>query len=625
MQVINLLEELLLLTLEDSGGEFDSIPEIQLNCGLAGAVLMQLALRGRIDCDLDSIWVVDPTPTSDPIMDQVLQQMTNTTEQISIENWIKRLSAAGHKIRSVALTNLCSKGVLKEVDHSFLWVLNERRYPVVEGAERTEAKRRIISLLYSQEIPAPYDACLVSLANSLSIFERVLSKKELLRITPRIEQISRLDLIGGEITGAARRLTVEHQAAERRTIIAGLAGNVMEWYDFAIYGFFAATIGAQFFPSDDPSISLISSFSVFAAGFIARPLGALLFGHIGDRLGRRAAVVSSVVLMVVPTLLMALLPTYASIGIFAPLLLILLRLAQGLAVGGEYTTSMVLLVEEAQRRRRGFVGSFAPFGALGGTLLGSLVGASLLAYLPQEQANSWGWRLAFATGLIIGIVVFLIRRQLPPDPEILKSEEERKSPVKEAFKTHGWTIFKIAGLNIAQGIGFYLCFVYLSTWLKENGILSSSEALMLNSISLALMMVLNPLAGALSDRIGRKPLLYVGTIGMMIFAWPIFWLMTQSNFIIILAGQCSLAAIISCFGGNPAFMVEAFPKHVRCTGLAISYNLAHSIFGGTVPLVATTLVKYTHYNLAPSFYLIFASVVSLFMLTQLEAKGKIDE
>ena len=625
MQVINLLEELLLLTLEDSGGEFDSIPEIQLNCGLSGAVLMQLALRGRIDCDLDSIWVVDPTPTSDPIMDQVLQQMTNTTEKISIENWIQRLSTAGHKIRSVALTNLCSKGVLKEVDHSFLWVLNERRYPVVEGAERTEAKRRIISLLYSQEIPTPYDACLVSLANALSIFERVLSKKELLRITPRIEQISRLDLIGGEITGAARRLTVEHQAAERRTIIAGLAGNVMEWYDFAIYGFFAVTIGAQFFPSDDPSISLISSFGVFAAGFIARPLGALLFGHIGDRLGRRAAVVSSVVLMVVPTLLMALLPTYASIGIFAPLLLILLRLAQGLAVGGEYTTSMVLLVEEAQRRRRGFVGSFAPFGALGGTLLGSLVGASLLAYLPQEQANSWGWRLAFATGLIIGIVVFLIRRQLPPDPEILKSEEERKSPVREAFKTHGWTIFKIAGLNIAQGIGFYLCFVYLSTWLKENGILSSSEALMLNSISLALMMVLNPLAGALSDRIGRKPLLYVGTIGMMIFAWPIFWLMTQSNFIIILAGQCSLAAIISCFGGNPAFMVEAFPKHVRCTGLAISYNLAHSIFGGTVPLVATTLVKYTHYNLAPSFYLIFASVVSLFMLTQLEANGKIDE
>ena len=172
--------------------------------------------------------------------------------------------------------------------------------------------------------------------------------------------------------------------------------------DFAIYGFFAATIGAQFFPSHDPSISLISSFGVFAAGFIARPLGALLFGHIGDRLGRRAAVVSSVLLMVVPTLLMALLPTYETIGVFAPILLVLLRLAQGLAVGGEFTTSMVLLVEEAQRRRRGFVGSFAPFGALGGTLLGSLVGASLLAYLPQEEANSWGWRLAFATGLIIG-------------------------------------------------------------------------------------------------------------------------------------------------------------------------------------------------------------------------------
>lgn len=621
MQDINLLEELLLLTLEDSGGEFDSIPEIQLNCGLAGAVLMRLALELRIDCDLESVWIVDEAPTNDPILDRALQQIANTKEKLSIETWIQRLSVTGHDIKSAALMKLCGKGVLKEVDHNFLWVLNERRYPVVEGAERTEAKRRIISLLYSEEIPTPYDACLVSLANSLSIFDRVLSKKELHRIMPRIEQISRLDLIGGEIAGAAYRLTVEHQAAERRTIIAGLAGNVMEWYDFAIYGFFAATIGAQFFPSDDPSVSLISSFGVFAAGFIARPLGALLFGHIGDRLGRRAAVVISVLLMVVPTLLMALLPTYSMIGVFAPVLLILLRLAQGLAVGGEFTTSMVLLVEEAQRRRRGFVGSFAPFGALGGTLLGSLVGAGLLAYLPQEQANSWGWRLAFATGLIIGIVVFLIRRQLPPDAEILKSEEERKSPVKEAFKTHGWTIFKIAGLNIAQGIGFYLCFVYLSTWLKENGILSSSEALVLNSISLALMMVLNPLAGALSDRIGRKPLLYVGTVGMIIFAWPIFWLMTQPNFLVILAGQCTLATIISCFGGNPAFMVEAFPKHVRCTGLAISYNLAHSIFGGTVPLVATTLVRYTHYNLAPSFYLIFASIISLIMITKIKSKG----
>ena len=169
MQEINLLDELLLLTLEDSGGDFDSIPEIQLNCGLAGAILMQLALQMRIDCDLESLWSVDETPTSDPILDQALHQIVSTKEKLSIETWIKRISATGYEIKNLALKKLCGKGVLREIDHNFLWVLNERRYPVVEGAERTEAKRRIISLLYSEEIPAPYDACLVSLAHALSI------------------------------------------------------------------------------------------------------------------------------------------------------------------------------------------------------------------------------------------------------------------------------------------------------------------------------------------------------------------------------------------------------------------------------------------------------------------------
>ena len=478
-------------------------------------------------------------------------------------------------------------------------------------------------MLFNDDIPTPTDVALTALADASFVFERILAPRELVKVKPRIRQIARMDLIGGEIARTAQRMNIEIKAAERRTVIAGLAGNVMEWYDFGVYGFFAAAIGSQFFPSQDPSVSLLASFGVFAVGFVARPLGGLFFGHVGDRLGRRAAVLTSVVLMIIPTLLMALLPTYGQIGIAAPVLLVLLRLAQGLAVGGEYTTSMVLLVEEAQQSRRGLVGSFAPFGALGGLLLGSAVGATIMAIISENDAAAWGWRLAFFSGLLIGLVVFFVRRRLPPDAAIVASEEARKSPILEAFRTQWPTILKVVGFNLANGIGFYLCFVYLSTWLKQNGHVSSSTALMLNSIALFAMMLATPFAGALSDRIGRKPVLMFGTAGIAIFAWPLFWLMTSPHIAAILTGQCGFALFMSCFGASPAFMVEAFPKHVRCSGLSVGYNLALSIFGGTVPMVAVFLTNATNYPLAPSFYLALAAAISFSMTTVISAHASV--
>ena len=610
---IGLIEEFLLLTLEDSGGEFDSVPEIYLNCGIAGAILMDLALRDRIDSDLDGVFVVDPTPTGDSTLDRALAEIAAEPRRLSAQEWITRLSRQATASRKAALSGLCARGILRQSDHDFLWVLKERRYPIVKGQERPEAKRRILALLYSDDIPSPVDVALTSLADASFVFERILTPKELRHVKPRIEQIARMDLIGGEIARTAHRVNMETRAAERRTVIAGLAGNVMEWYDFGVYGFFAAAIGTQFFPTDDPSTSLLASFGVFAVGFIARPLGGLLFGHIGDRLGRRAAVVSSVVLMIIPTLLMALLPTYQQIGFVAPILLVLLRLAQGLAVGGEYTTSMVLLVEEARASRRGFVGSFAPFGALGGLLLGSAVGATLLTILPEQAASTWGWRLAFFSGLMIGLVVFLIRRRLPPDEKILESEEARKSPLGEAFRTQWRTILKIVGFTLGNGVGFYLCFVYLSTWLKEQQHVASSAALTLNSIAIFSMLIFTPFAGALSDRIGRKPVLIVGAAGLALSAWPVFWLINTPHLPAILAGQLSFALFMSCYGASPAFLVEAFPKHVRCSGLSIGYNLAQSVFGGTVPIVGVFLIKITGNPLAPSFYLMLAGAASLSM------------
>jgi MHS family proline/betaine transporter-like MFS transporter len=625
MSQISLIEEFLLLTLEDGGGEFDSVPEIYLNCAISGAALMDLALRGRIDADLGGVFAVDATPTGDAPLDMALAEFQLESERLGAQDWITRLSRHAPAMRRAALSTLCARGILRQSDAAFLWVLKERRYPVVEGHERPEAKKRILALLYNDDIPMPVDVALTSLADASFVFERILTPNELKRVRPRIRQIARMDLIGGEIARTAHQVNLETRAAERRTVIAGLAGNVMEWYDFGIYGFFAASIGSQFFPSDDPSTSLIASFGVFAVGFIARPLGGFVFGHVGDRLGRRAAVISSVISMSIPTLFMALLPTYQQIGLAAPVLLILLRLAQGLAVGGEYTTSMVLLVEEAQTSRRGLVGSFAPFGALGGLLLGSVVGAALMGALPEEAAASWGWRFAFFTGLLIGLGVFIIRRRLPPDRMIIQTEEGRKSPLFEVFRTQWRTILKVVAFSLGNGVGFYLGFVYVSTWLKEQEHLDSSTALTLNSIALFVMLIITPLAGALSDKIGRKPVLMVGAAGLALFAWPLFWLMSIPNLGAILAGQCAFALFMSCYGASPAFLAEAFPKHVRCSGLSIGYNVALSVFGGTVPMVAVFLTTVTGYPLAPAFYLSLAAIISLSMVIFIGADAEVQE
>jgi MHS family proline/betaine transporter-like MFS transporter len=406
-------------------------------------------------------------------------------------------------------------------------------------------------------------------------------------------------------------MNTDIRTAERRIVVAGLAGNVMEWYDFGTYGFFAATIGAQFFPAHDPLVSLLASFAVFAIGFIGRPLGALIFGHIGDRSGRKRALMASVLTMAVPTTLMGLLPTYAEIGVLAPLLLVLLRLFQGLAVGGEFTTSMVLLVEGAQRTRRGLVGSFAPFGAVGGMLVGSAVGAAITGFLPDAVVAGWGWRAAFLFGLVIATIVLIVRRRLPPDAVVVNIAEQRHSPVVTAFTTQWHTILKIMGVVLTLGIGFYLNFVYLSTWLFQYAHISHAEALALNCVGLALQLPLLPLAGSLSDRIGPKALLLASTLGFALLSWPLYVLISHGSIAAIIAGQAVLALLQSGISAAiPAFMVEALPKHVRCTALSFGQNMAMAFFGGTVPMVAVALIGATSYPLAPALYLAAAGMIS---------------
>ncbi len=406
-------------------------------------------------------------------------------------------------------------------------------------------------------------------------------------------------------------------------MVAGLAGNVMEWYDFSVYGFFAAIMGRQFFPAHDPAVSLMASFGVFAVGFLGRPLGALIFGHMGDRHGRKHALLASVIMMAVPTLVMGLLPTYAQIGVWAPVLLIVLRLCQGMAVGGEFTTSMVLLVESAQSSRRGLVGSFAPVGAVGGMLLGSAVGAAITGFLSAEAIGAWGWRAAFLFGLVIGILVLYVRRRMPPDATIEAIAEARQSPIVVAFKTQWRTILQIVGMMLTLGIGFYLNAVYLSTWLVQYTSVPRPAVLLLNCLMLAMQLVLLPLAGSLSDRIGRKAQLLLTMLGFALFSWPLYGLISHGSVIAIIAGQAGFALLqAGISSAMPAFTVEALPKHIRCTALSFGTNLSQACFGGTVPMVAVALITATGYKLAPSLYLAAAGLVSFLVVLTMNTSAE---
>ena len=399
--------------------------------------------------------------------------------------------------------------------------------------------------------------------------------------------------------------------SHRRAVIAGLAGNVMEWYDFAVYGYFAQVIGQHFFPSEDPTSSLIASFGAFAAGFLMRPVGGLVFGHIGDRLGRKAALTLSVLAMAIPTFLIGLLPDHAQIGALAPILLVALRMIQGLSVGGEYTTSVVFLVEGAAPHRRGFAGSWSPFGAGAGILMGSAVGAVLNTVLSPEAVFAWGWRLPFLLGLGVGVAGLFIRRHIP-DPQPHAESKPAGSPIREAFRSEWRTILRIMGFNLMFAVGFYMIFVYVATYLKEIVHVSARSALDINTLSMVIMLALVPLMGLLSDRIGRKPLLLGAALGLALFSWPLFWLMHHPDFYLMFLGQVGFAVFIGMLSGvAPAAMVESLPAHVRCTALSVGYNVTFGLIGGLTPMIAAYLIQCTGEDLAPAYFLILCAVISL--------------
>ena len=395
-------------------------------------------------------------------------------------------------------------------------------------------------------------------------------------------------------------------------VAAGAIGNILEWYDFAIYGYFATCIGRVFFPKEDPIAQLLFAFGVFAIGYLMRPLGGILIGHIGDRVGRKEALTISVAVMAIPTFIVGILPGYEAIGLAAPILLTLSRMLQGLSVGGEYTTSIVFMVENAPPNRRGIAGALACCGATLGILLGSATGAALADTMSPENLNSWGWRIPFLFGLVIGFVGLLLRRNLEVRDEV---KGDHKQPLTEILQSHRPLLAKLAGLSIFTAVTFYLIFVYLVSWLQLINKMGQEISLEINTISMAVSIPISIAAGALSDRIGRKPLL-IGTVAVTIFlAYPLFNGMYHQSQVVVQLCQLGFSLLVGIFlGVAPAFMAENAPAYIRSTSLALGYNLTVGIVGGLTPLTATWLVKQTHSGIAPVFMIIAAALISFVTL-----------
>jgi len=394
----------------------------------------------------------------------------------------------------------------------------------------------------------------------------------------------------------------------RRIILSGMIGNVMEWYDFGLYGFMASIIGSQFFPTDNPANAIIAAFGAFAAGFLARPLGGLVFGPLGDLLGRRHAMIASVLAMAVPTVLMGLLPTYETIGLWAPVALVLLRIIQGLSVGGEFTTSVIFLSESAPPGRRAQTAIWCLMGSCTGMLLGSAFGALCATLLSEEQLIGFGWRIPFLCGALVALVGYMIRRGLQVETLVAES----KRPLRDTFGRHRWPVVRVILLNLSTAVAFYVMFVYAVTYIRKIDQLPERIALDLNTGATAALLLVYPLAAWLSDRYGRKPLIIAGSGILTFAAIPLFHLAHSVHPATIALGEIGFVVGNGILiGGLVATYAELIPRAVRCTGVAFAYNMAMAVFGGTAPLVAAWLITETGDPIAPAYWVTIASAISL--------------
>lgn len=405
----------------------------------------------------------------------------------------------------------------------------------------------------------------------------------------------------------------------KRIIISGMIGNGLEWYDYALYGQVAWLLAKLFFPAGDEAVQLLAAFGVFAAGFLVRPLGAAFFGWIGDKYGRKPAMVLAILMMAIPTGAIGLLPTYAEIGMLAPILLTLIRLLQGISLGGEFSGSIAYIVEHAPRHRRGIAGAASLISLMLGFILGIIVVRATMSYLGQAAFEEWGWRIPFLVGIFIGLIGFYIRHYCDESPVYEQAKAHNslsKSPIRSAFKQYPWQMLQGFGAYISVTMPFYLTTVFFITFMKNHLGVAADDAMKITLYNMVAMLLTIPISAHISDKIGRRRIMMAAAVAMMLAAIPLFLTFEKGVDVGILGmaqfGFCLLLGVY--MGPVAAMLVELFPTSVRFSGMAISYNLAAAIFGGSAPLVCEWLITKTGSNVSISYYIIFCNAISLISL-----------
>ncbi|CEJ11810.1 MFS transporter [Phreatobacter sp. AB_2022a] len=409
--------------------------------------------------------------------------------------------------------------------------------------------------------------------------------------------------------------SAEYARIRRRAILSCAVGNFVELFDFLIFGLFAAQIAANFFPSGDPVVGLLSAFATYGVGFVMRPVGAIVIGAYGDRKGRKAALVLTVGLMAGATALTGLIPSYATIGIWAPLLLVLCRLVQGFSTGGEWGGAAAFLVEYAPPGRRGLIGSMQQFSVGLALIAGTLIAAVLNSTLSKEQMIDWGWRIPFIMGFVLAPIGLYLRSRVSETPAFHKTVDRQQvasSPVRDALTIYKWPVLAAFGLSVVGTVGNYTFNIFMPSFASGQLGISAGTAYYSSAAAAVVLTLLTPFAGWLSDVVGRKPVLLVSAIGYGLFSYPLFqYLVAAPSGMSLAVTQCISAALLGFYAGPLcAVLAELFPTKVRFTALSIGYSMAVTIFGGFAPFVATFLIRETGSPVSPALFVILAAVIS---------------
>lgn len=417
----------------------------------------------------------------------------------------------------------------------------------------------------------------------------------------------------------SQHLTDRPSAATLRKVTVGATiGAVVEWFDIAVYGYLAVEIGETFFKTSDPAVALLQSFAVFGLAYVVRPLGGMFFGAMGDRVGRQKTLAWIIILVSVSTFAIGFLPSHATAGIWAPLLLVFFRLVQGFSAGGEMGGASAFVAEYSPVRRRGFFVSWVELGAIAGFLVGSVTVTILRIFLSDAAMLDWGWRIPFYIAGPLGVVGLYIRTKLEETPEFValqRRNEVAKNPLKEVIVHHWRQILRAGAFALFQNIALYVILTFIPTFQTETIKYSALTSSVSSLLTLVVIVALIPIVGRISDQVGRKPVLITGCVLGIIAPYPLFLLMTQGTPALAVIAQVGLGIMLAIFLGPVlAAINELFETKVRFGGFGIGYNVSVALFGGTAPLMVGLLIRWTGINEAPGIYITLSAIITLLVI-----------